>query len=392
MNEDLRQKLNHFQRIALIVGITGLLLCVLAVVLNAHAFFPAWLFASLFWVGLALGCLCVAMIHYLTGGRWGNPTRRFLEAGYMTLPVMALLFIPVLFAVKQLYPWARADEVAESKFWQNSSAYMNAPAFAARAIFYFFVWIVMAWLLRKWSLAQDETTDVEPTRRMRTLSGPGIVVYFLTTTFAFIDWVMSLETDWSSTMFGVIICAGQVLTSFAFITMLLAWFRQFDPIAPLATTTVFHHLGNLLLSFVIFWTYVSFGQLLVIWSGNLPREIVWYLHRIAGGWRWIVAFLAAFHFFFPFFLLLFRGTKRHARALTVLAAIIFVAHVVAVFWFVTPSFYPNGIRIHWADFAAWFGLGGIWLATFIAALKRGALLARNDPRVEKFLHPVPAYG
>lgn len=381
MNETLRSKLNRFQTAGLVIGSVGLALCAVGAFLDTTRFFPAYLFGYLFWLSLALGCFGVAMIHSLTAGRWGNPTRRFLEAGYLTLPLLAVLFTPIFFGLKHLYPWARPADVAASKVLQNKAAYLNFPAFTGRMVFYFLVWIVMAWFLRKWSLEQDQTKDVAPTQRMRILSGPGIIIYPLTVTFAYVDWIMSLEADWYSTMFGVIICAGQVLVAFVFITILLAWFKNYEPISQVTTLTPFHHLGNLILSFVVFWTYVSFGQLLIIWSGNLPHEIVWYLHRVGGNWKWFVGFLAAFHFFFPFFLLLFRTMKRRLGALVFLAAVVFVAHILDMFWLITPSFHPAGIRINWIDFAAFLGVGGAWLTMFIAMLKRAPLLARNDPRV-----------
>ena len=157
----------------------------------------------------------------------------------MTLPLMALLFVPIFFGLKYLYPWARPAAVAANKVLQNKAAYMNAPGFIGRMIFCFLVWIIMAWRLRKWSLEQDQTSDLAPTRRMRTLSGPGIVIYPLTTTFAYIDWIMSLEADWYSTMFGVIICAGQMLVAFVFITLLLAWLKNYEPISQAVTQTTF---------------------------------------------------------------------------------------------------------------------------------------------------------
>ena len=302
----------------------------------------------------------------------------------MTLPLMALLFVPIFFGLNYLYPWARPAAVAADKVLQNRAAYSNLPMFAVRVAFVFAVWIVMAWFLRKWSLEQDQTTDVAPTRRMRSLSGPGMIIYPLTATLAFVDWVMSTEPDWYSTMFPVIICISQILSAYAFVIILLNYFRSFEPMSQMALTTPFHHLGNLLLAFVVFWTYVGFGQFLIIWTGNLPHEIVWYLHRVAGGWKWIIVFLALFHFFLPFFLLLFRASKRHGAALAVLAGIVFGAHVVDVFWLITPSFHPTGIRIGWIDFAALFGVGGVWVATFIFVLKRAALLPQNDPRIQ---HP-----
>ncbi|HZV34386.1 MAG TPA: hypothetical protein VFB72_07390, partial [Verrucomicrobiae bacterium] len=282
MNETLLARLNRFQIIGLIVGLIGLALCVVGAFVNTDNFFGAYLFGYLFWLGLALGCFVVAMIHYLTAGQWGEETRRVYEAGYMTLPLMAVLFLPIFFGVHRLYPWARPDEVASDKVLQAKAHYENFPMFTGRMIVIFAIWIVMALLLRRWSVAQDQTKDVAPLRRMRTLSGPGIVIYGLTTTVAFVDWVMSLEADWHSTMFPVIIWIGQVLSAYAFATMALAWFKEYKPISGLQLTAPFHQLGNLLLAFVIFWTYVGFGQLLIIWSGNLPHEITWYLHHIEG--------------------------------------------------------------------------------------------------------------
>jgi hypothetical protein len=382
MNETLRSQLNRFQAIGLIIGLIGLALCAVGAFVSTAQFFISYLFGYLFWLGLALGCFGVAMIHYLTGGRWGNETRRFLEAGFMTLPLMALLFVPLFFGLGYLYPWAQPALVASNKVLQNRAPYYTFPMFTVRVVFVFVIWIVMTRLLRKWSLEQDQTKDVTPTRRMRTLSGPGMVIYPLTATFVYIDWIMSIEPDWYSTMFPVIICIGQILSAYALVIILLNYFRNFEPMSELILTTPFHHLGNLLLAFVIFWTYVGFGQFLIIWAGNLPHEIIWYLHRVAGSWKWIIAFLALFHFFLPFFLLLFRASKRRPTALATLASIVFAAHIVAMFWFVTPSFHKTGIWISWIDFAALFGVGGVWIAMFIFILKRAALLPQNDPRIQ----------
>lgn len=387
MNETLRARLNRFQGIGLLVGILGLVLCAIGAFTHNVNFFSAYLFAYLFWLGLALGCFCVAMIHYLTAGRWGEGTRRVLEAGYMTLPVMAVLFVPIFFGLKRLYPWARPDEVAKTKPLQLLASYENFPWFVARMIIVFAIWIVMAWLLRRWSLAQDETKDPGPLRKMRTLSGPGLVIYGLTTTVAFVDWVMSLEPGWYSTMFPVIIWIGQVLVAYAFATMGLRWFQQHEPISRMSLGAAYYQLGNLLLAFVIFWTYVSFGQLLIIWSGNLPHEIDWYLHHIAGRWKWVVGFLAFFHFFFPFFLLLFRSVKKPGSVMMWLAAILFIAQIVEDFWLVSGSVYTDGVHVSWLDFAALFGVGGIWMAVFLASLKGASLLPQNDPRIKySFAH------
>lgn len=387
MNEVLLAKTNRVQRLALLAGIVFLAGCIAGAFFDARQFFISYLFAYLFWLGLSLGCLCVAMIHHLTGGRWGDVTRRFLEAGYMTLPWMAVLFLPILAGLRHLYSWARPGEVPHIEVLRHREHYLNTPAFIIRAMFYFAVWVLIAALLRKWSKQQDLTADLEPTRKARALSGPGVVIYPVLMTFASVDWLMSLEPDWYSTMFPVIICGGHVLTAFAFAIILLAWFQDSPPFVTLVGPGQFHQLGNLLLTFVMFWTYVSFGQLLIIWSGNLPHEIVYYLHRIAGGWQFVAEFLGLFNFFLPFFLLLFRAAKKNPRPLRALAWLVLVCQLVNWWWLVEPSFYPRGIHIHWMDFAAPIGLGGLWIAACAASLKRAGLLTKNDPRISySFAH------
>src|SRR5581483_5283226 len=277
-----------------------LILCGFGVAIAPQKFFISWLWSFIFWIGLTLGCFNAAMIHYLTGGRWGSSTRRFFEAGFMTLPLMGIFFIPVLFGLHFLYPWARPNEVSGDKILQQKIIYENFPAFLARAIFFFGIWILIATRLRKWSLQQDLMSDVSPTIKMRTLSGPGIVIVPLTITFAFVDWIMSIEPAWFSTIFGVILLAGEILIAVAFVILLLAWFRPFPPLAEIANEKQFHDLGNLLLAFVMFWTYVAFSQFLIIYSGNQPHEIGWYLRRICGNWKFLAGAVVAFHFFVPF--------------------------------------------------------------------------------------------
>ncbi len=372
-------KLQRAQSISFIVGILFAVLSGIGAATNRPQFFISYLWAFLFWIGLSIGCLNVAMIHYLTGSHWGAISRRFLEAGFLTLPLMALLFVPRCFGARDLYPWARSELVAGDKILQHRQTFQNVPAFALRSVVLFAIWIALALRLRKWSLLQDSATESTPTRKLKTWSGPGVAIVPLTMTFALIDWVMAIETKWSSTIFPLIILAGQVLAAFAFITILVAWLRDELPFRDVVREFHFHDLGNLLLAFVMFWTYVSFSQFLIIYSGNLPREIEWYLHRVRGGWQWVVVFLALFHFFMPFLLLLSRKTKKSVSRLVVLAALVLFAHVVADFWAVAPTFHPGNIAIRWQDFVVWIALGGLWLTVFFRNLNRHPLLAANDP-------------
>jgi hypothetical protein len=383
MNDAIRTRINGLQAKALAVGIAGVLLCLFGAFRDSRQFFASYLFGYLVWLGLALGCLGLLMIHHLTGGRWGFPVRRFYEAGIMTLPMMALLFIPICFGLHDLYLWTDPRAVAADPVLQHRRFYMNPSGFISRAAIFFVIWCVAAFVMNKWSFDQDATKNVEPTIKLRTLSGPGLFLYPVTATFVLTDWVLSLEPDWYSTMFLVLIVIGQMLTAISFAILVLAWLHREEPLARVVTPTHFHHLGMLLFAFVMLWTYMAFSQLLVIYSGNLPTEIDWYLHRIAGNWKDVVWFLFLFHFLVPFFLLLSRSLKQDFRALAAVAALVFFAHVVDVYWLIEPSFAHHGIRLSWLDFAAPIGLGGLWLAMFAARLNNHPLLVRNDPRQEQ---------
>ena len=371
--------MGRVQRGALIAGVGGLALCALGAFLSLDQFFQSYLWAYLFWVGLALGCFGVTMLQHVTGGRWGVAIRRLIETGAMMLPLMALLFVPLIFGMRSLYIWARPEVVAADEILQFKQPYLNVPFFLLRAALYFAIWIGMAWLLNRWSAEQDRTANPALPRRFRLLSAPGLLVYVLTMSFAAFDWSMSLEPYWYSTIYGAMFIVGQVLTTFAFVITLMALLSARPPLAAIATPDLFNDLGNLLLAFIMLWAYMSFSQFLIIWSGNLPEEVVWYLRRSAGGWVWVAVVLFIFHFAFPFLLLLSRNTKRRPRLLARLAIFVFVIHLLNVFWLVTPAFH-DGLQIHWLDLAAPIGIGGIWIAAYLWLLQRAPLVARHDHR------------
>jgi hypothetical protein len=376
MTPAFQSRLNRIQLMALVAGVLALAGTAIGAFTSTKQFFFSYLFAVLFWLGLSLGCFVVTMIHQLAGGRWGYPTRRFLEAGFMVLPLMAVLFIPIFFGLRQLYPWA-THGVGEAH-----NLYQTNWAFILRQVFFFVVWIWTAFCLRKWSIQQDSTADAAPTYHARFLSGPGTVIYGLLVTFASIDWIVSLEKDWYSTMFGVIVGGGQILVAFAFAVLLLAIFQNQPPFAGVVEKVHYHHLGNLLLTFVLFWTYVSFGQLLIIYSGDLPNELHWYLHRVAGSWKIVIAVIALFHFFLPFFLLLFRGVKKSVPAIATLSALLIMVHIVDSYWLVMPTLHQSGIVVNWMDFTAPVGVGGLWVTCFLWHLKRAPLLPAKDPGMQ----------
>jgi hypothetical protein len=373
------------QTIALAVGAAGAALCVAGWLASPDQFFRSYLMAYVFWVGLAIGCLPLMMLHHLTGGAWGLVIRRPLEAGTRTLPLMLLLFVPVVLGMHTLYAWARPEAVAADEVLQHKAPYLNAGFWLIRTVIYFAVWIGLSYRLSGWSREQDRTGDVRLARKMQMLSGPGIVFYFLAITFAALDWVMSLDAHWVSTIFGPLLAVGQVLNAFAFVIVLVALLSRYEPLADAVRPDVFQDLGKLLLAFVMVWAYFSFSQYLIIWAGNLPEEIHWYLEHSKGGWMAMGLAIIVFHFFVPFFLLLSRDLKRSAGVLSLVAGGIIVMRLVEIFWTVTPLFHPEHVTVHWLDLAAVAAVGGFWMWTFLGQLKSQPLLPVHDPYMQEAL-------
>ncbi len=371
--------------VALVVGIVGLAACAVGAFVDPRQFFFSYLVGFLFWLGLSLGCLCVLMLHHLTGGGWGYVIQRFLQAAVMLLPLMALFFVPICFGLHYLYPWAQPHEVSQELTLQRRHALLNVPMFFACAVVTFGCWIALALLLNRWSFAQDRTTDPAPTRRLRTLSGPGVVLFTLITTLALVEWVMVLEPVFYSTIFPAQIIIGWILAAFAFSLLLLTFVHEREPWRGVVRTEHFHSLGNFLLAFVMMWAYLAVSQLIIIWSGNLPSEIGWYLHRVSDGWKVVTILLGLGNFFLPFCLLLSRENKENVAVLRLLACGLLAVHALDVFWQVEPSLHTLRFYLSWMDVAALLGIGGIWLAVFFARLRTRALLPKNDPRMPEAL-------
>jgi hypothetical protein len=362
------------------IGAAGALVGLGAAVAGSTQVFRAYLVAYLFWLGVALGSLALLMLYHLVGGVWGYVLRRLLESAALTLPLMAVLFLPLLFGLHHLYPWTNPAGSGAQPL--PNRAYLNVPFFLVRAAVYFGVWTLLAVLFARWSLEQDRTGGRDVAVKMQRLAGPGLVLYAVTMTFGGWDWIMSLQPAWWSSIFGMILIVGQALSALGVMVILARLFTAGGPFEDLGRPSTFHDFGNLMLMLVMLWAYLSFSQFLIIWAGNLTDEIVWYMPRYKTSWVWVSGALLLFYFFVPFVLLLFRRTKRHMKVLAVLAAGILVMRWVELVWTVEPSFDPSGIAFHWLDLVLPIGMGGIWFAVFAGLLARAPLLARHDARME----------
>jgi hypothetical protein len=383
--------MSDFLKRALIAGIVFLVVLVAGAFINAHEFFQAYLIGWTFWTGIAVGSLALLMLQHLTGGGWGLVIRRSLEAATRTLPLMAVLFIPVLIGAHSIYhEWMDPAEVAKHPAVQSKASYLNLPFFTVRFVIYFGIWIALAFFLNKWSLAQDRTADNRYTKNMRVLSGGGMVALIFSVTFASIDWYMSIEPDWFSTIYGFIFVAAWALSALAFVIAVMARLSREEPMRRIVAPLHFHDLGKLLLALVMLWAYFAFSQFLIIWSGNLPEEITWYIRRIHGGWGALIITIGILHFAAPFLFLLSRGIKRNPSKLVLIAALVLVMRSVDLLWMLAPAFEHRMWIL--MDFAALIGFGGLWLAFFAWQLGKRPLIPINDPQFESTLEQMHAGG
>jgi hypothetical protein len=338
--------------------------------------------AYTYWLGIGLGCLVLLMVQFLTGGAWGMLIRRVLEAGSRTLPVLALLFAPILMGMSELYSWT--DETTQDERIRHKQVYLNLTFFMVRAAIYWLCWLGLAYWLNKWSSDESAPSNEVRNRRRQILSAGGLVLYGVTITFASIDWVMSIEPEWISTIYPVMYAAGQLLTALAFAIAVLMFRASQPPLAGVLAPQHLRDLGNLLLAFVMLWAYMSFSQFLLIWSGNLPEEIPWYLKRGRDGWEWMAIGLFLFHFALPFLLLLSRRVKQDGRLLAAVAGSILLMRFLDVVWWIEPAYSheSTGGSFFWLlDIAAWLGFGGVWMWWFLGQLDKRPILPVHEASI-----------
>lgn len=381
---------HSLQRVAGLIGALGLALCLVGFFANRPQFFQSYLYAFLFWSSFAIGGLGLLLLHHVVGGRWGVVTRRLLEAAVRTLPLILLFLIPILFGLKELYIWARPEAVQQDAILQHKSAYLNAPFFVLRSLIFLGIWMLIAHRVTQLSDRQDVTGNLLIQDQMRRFSAPMLVLFVFTATFAFIDWVMSIEPHWYSTIYGAMVLIGQVLQTLAFSILVLILASGKDSYAGKVSPIVLHDLGNLMFAFTILWTYLSLSQLIIIWMGNLPLEIPWYLDRTRGSWKILTVAISVLAFVLPFLLLLSQARKRDPKRLIRIAVLVLIARAVDVFWLIEPSFRKQGFTVYWTDLAAFVGIGGIWLSFYLWQLRRRPLLPLRDIRLTLAEHEAAA--
>jgi hypothetical protein len=377
-----------WQKRALIVGIIGLIATAAGFFIDKDQFFRAYLVGFVLWSGVTLGGLGMLMLQYLTGGTWGVVTRRIFEAAARNVTsIVPILFIPVILGINSLYHWTHPGN---DPILLHKSGYLNIPFFIGRAIFYFVIWAFLATTLAKLAKQHDETGDHAYRQRMADWSGPGFLAYGLTMSFAAFDWVMSLDPHWYSTIYGLLLIAGQGISLIAFTTLIASSLAKRDPMNHVYQPQHFHDLGMLLFALIMVWAYFSYSQLVIIWSGNLPEETPWYVRRFNTDWKYLGWVVLIFHFVVPFSILLSKNLKKKPAKLVLVAAWMLLMRVADLIWLIGPEPH-NGhagvgsIAGAWMYLAAPIGIGGIWMWFFCRNLQSRSLLPVNDPQFEQAL-------
>ena len=384
----------RFRTTAMVVGALATVGAIIGAVVNHKLFLQSWIVGFMFWLGVSLGSLALLMLQYTTSGKWGILGRRFWEAAtaFPTLLFMFVCWLPLVLGRNYIFPWTTMTP--EELLPDRARLWLNPKLFVLRGIIYFLIWIFWSWRLHRWSEV-EERGDATPQKfiSIQNFSGAGILVYALTITFASVDWVMSLNPMWWSTVWGMLFMVGECLTTFAFTIWLLARFAQMEPVSRLVKAEQYHDYGKLMFAFVVLWAYLSFSQWLIIWQANITDEIRWYLDRVHGHWKLIATALIFLHFVLPFSIMLSRNLKRQPKKLVTMAFWIMVVRVLDLFWLVQPSF-NRAVEFHGdptslAPLNVWIilmtvvnllAIGGWWLTIFYWQLGKRSLMPVNDPK------------
>ena len=374
------------QKRSLLVGVVFGGLAIIGAIINPAQFFRSFLVGYMLWLGMTLGCLAFLMLQHLTGGAWGMVMRRVLEAGSRTLWLMIVLFLPIILGIRSLYEWAHPEAFKNDEHLRHiTELYLTPRFFILRAALYFVAWAILVTLLNRWSAIQDSPPERDLGLRFRNLSAPGLAVYAFTMTFAGIDFVMSIDPRWASSIYGLLIVAGQGLAGLSLAVIVITILARYPPMDAILKPANLRDYGNLMLTFVMLWAYFSFSQWLIIWGGNLPEEISWYLPRLHHGWNYVGLLLVLFHFAVPFALLLWKDFKTNPRKLIWLAAWLLVMRWLDLVWMIEPNFHPEKFYVSWMDFVVPIAIGGFWVTLLLRNLRERALVPLYDPRARAIL-------
>lgn len=368
------------------VALLGLVASVLGYVTDARQFYASYLVNFMYFTTIGLGAMLFVAIQHLTGSAYSVTVRRFMENIMVSTPVSAVLFLVILAGVPVLYEWSHAEFYSDDPVLRVKMIFFNKNFFIARAIIYFIVWTFLALKLYSASLQQEAGDSIGGSGKAEWWSGPGVALLFITTTMASVDWLMSLEPHWYSTIFGIYVYAGGAIAFFAMLIVVCLAFRKAGVLSEYITLEHYQDMGKWLFAMTVFWAYIAFSQYLLYWYANIPEETIWFKHRLEGNWMWVSALLLVGHFILPFLVLLPRAAKRNLNVLGTMAVWVLLMHYVDLHWIVMPTVHKHNFHLHWMDAATFLFVGSIFGLVFWSRLKRHSLVAIGDPRFEQGLH------
>ena len=383
------------QRRSLAIGGIATLISLAIAFTRPAEFFRGYLLSYMEFLGICLGSMAIIMIRHMTGGGWGTIIRRMLGASMRTWPLMAILFIPFgIWGAHRIYPWwmplsAVSDSAIREHLQHHQfilQDYLNPKGFWIRAIIYFILWGGMATLLSRISSHRDQAPVRDTSALSKMVSAPGMIIYAFSISFAVIDWVMSLNPAWISTIYCLIFVAGELIASLAFAIVIERILFKYRPMSILLRPAYVHDHGKLMVAFIMLWAYFSYSQWLIIWAGNLPDEISWFMPRLHGGWQYVALFVVIFHFCVPFAILLSRPFKRDITRLVWLAAWMLIARYIDIFWHIEPTF-SHTFTVTLADVVLPFAIGGFWVAYYCRNLNKWPLVPAYDATAQPVLEP-----
>lgn len=362
----------------LIIGILVTALSAVGYFLDSKQFFMSYLVAWVFWVSIGLGALFFVMLNHLTGAVWSLVLRRINESVMIALPFMAILFIPLIFGLHDMFHWTHTEVIAKDTTLAQKTGYLNIPFFLIRTAVYFILWFLISFKLYKTSLAQDKNPTADQIKAMHRVSGPGMVVFALTTSFAGFDWLMSLDAHWYSTIFGVYFFSGGLLASLALLVLIGLFLRRKGILNEVITIEHYHDMAKLMFAFTIFWGYMAFSQYFLIWYANIPEETIWYAHRWDGNWKILSLTLVFGHFVIPFVGLMTRAAKRNLAWITFFVIWLLAMHWIDLYWIAMPTFAHHGFHLSWMDLTLFLGIGSVYLGIFWKFTSANPLVPLND--------------
>ncbi len=371
----------------ILVGIAALgwILSIAGLFVDRQQFFFSYLAAFFYFLVITAGSLFFVKVQYLTGSVWSVTVRRLMENISVGMVWAALLFIPLVFGIGDLYKWSHPNIVKADEIMEGRATYFGYPFFFARVIAYFAIWCFFSLRIYRRSVDMDRSGSVFNILKAESLSAPGLLLLFLTVSLAADDWIMSLQPHWYSTMWGVYCLAGGALAFMAAMTLISIGLRKNGYLTHTITVEHLHDLGKWMFALTVFWTYIAFSQYMLIWYANLPEETVFFYNRMQGSWLYISVLLVFGHFIFPFFLLLARGAKRSLPILTLAATWLLFICYVDVYWMVMPVLHPQGIAPHWLDLSTLLAVGGTFAFGFWLRLRKTAMIPVGDVRLERSL-------